>query len=292
MTPAPRIFFDGMMSEPRLAHPEGIAVHPDGSVWCGGEQGQVFRIEADGSRIEQIASTGGFCLGMAFDHDANLFVCDLKHAAVMRLDAESGLVSTFADGVAGRRLRIPNFPAFDSGGRLYVSDSHAFKQPGPGIFRFNRGGAGELWYVSDLDFANGLALAPDGRHLYVAETFSRRVSRIAIDADGSAGPVEIVASLGRCLPDGLAFDRGGSLYVGCYEPSRILRITPGGRSVVVLHDPEAHLLCHPTNLAFRGRTLLAVNLGRWHVTEISLSVEGLPLPPPMTQGGATRGLDG
>jgi hypothetical protein len=27
-----------------LDHPECVAVHPDGSVWCGGEAGQIYRI--------------------------------------------------------------------------------------------------------------------------------------------------------------------------------------------------------------------------------------------------------
>lgn len=286
MTPAARVFFDGMLTEPRLAHPEGIAVHSDGSVWCGGEQGQVFRIDADGSRVEQVATTGGFCLGLAFDRHHDLYICDLRHAAVMRMDALSGQVAVFADGAAGRPLRIPNYPAFDERGRLYVSDSCGFKQPGPGIFRFNPDGVGELWSAEDYDFANGLAFAPSFRHLYVAETFARRVSRVSIEADGSAGRRETVADLGRSLPDGLAFDVEGCLYIGCYEPSQILCVTPAGSPEVLLADPEAHLLCHPTNLAFRGHTLLACNFGRWHVTEMVTSVEGLALPP-SASGGAT-----
>ena len=31
-----------------LDHPECIAVHPDGSVWAGGEAGQIYKISADG----------------------------------------------------------------------------------------------------------------------------------------------------------------------------------------------------------------------------------------------------
>ena len=82
-TSAARVFYDGLLTDPRLDHPEGLAVHRDGSVWCGGERGQIYRITADGSSIEQVTSTYGFCLGMAFDSEDNLFVCDLKHAAVM-----------------------------------------------------------------------------------------------------------------------------------------------------------------------------------------------------------------
>jgi gluconolactonase len=275
-----RVLYDGSVTDPRLDHPEGVAVHPlDGSIWCGGERGQIYRLPPDGSSLEEVASTGGFSLGMAFDADANLFVCDLKHAAIFRLDARTGVVARFADGVPGHRLAIPNYPAFDAVGRLYVSDSHAFGEPGPGVLRFERDGSGELWYAQDVNFANGLALGPDGGALYVAETFGHAVFRVPIQDDGSAGRREEVASLGSALPDGLAFDAAGNLYVGCYEPSQVLRIAPDGEVTVLYHDVEAHLLAHPTNLAFTGTSIVAANLGRWHLTVIDAGVAGAPLPP-------------
>jgi sugar lactone lactonase YvrE len=274
------VLFEAVTDDLQLDHPEGVAVHPvDGSIWCGGERGQIYRLPPDGSRLEQVASTGGFCLGMAFDADANLFVCDLKHAAVFRLDARSGAVERFADGARGRRLAIPNYPAFDARGRLYVSDSHAFRVPGPGVFRFEPDGSGELWYAHDVNFANGLALAPDGAALYVAETFGHAIFRVPIVDDGSAGGREDVADLGAWLPDGLAFDADGNLYVGCYEPSQVLRIDRSGTVDVVFHDIDAHTLAHPTNLAFAGTTMVTANLGRWHLTAIELGVAGAPLPP-------------
>ena len=274
-----RVLVDGMLSEPRLDHPEGVAVHADGSVWCGGERGQIFRIDPADRTIEQVASTGGFCLGLAFDAQGDLFACDLKHAAVMRIVPQSGAVARFAVGAEGRRLRTPNAIAFDAEGRLYVSDSHAQGEPGPGVYRFDPDGAGSLWCREPLHFANGLALARGGDALYVAETFAHAVTRIAIADDGSAGTPERFADLPGVLPDGLAFDAEGCLYVGCYEPSQILRIEPDGAVAVVLHDPEAHLLCHPTNVAFLGTELVAANLGRWHLTAVEVGVPGLPLPP-------------
>jgi gluconolactonase len=274
-----RVLFDGTTTDPQLDHPEGVAIHPDGSIWCGGERGQIFRLPPDGSSLEQVASTDGFCLGMAFDHDANLFVCDLKHAAVFRMVGSTGEVERFADGAPGHRIRIPNYPAFDAHGRLYVSDSHGFGEPGPGVFRFEPDGTGELWYGRDVVFANGVALAPDGSALYVAETFASGVFRIPILEDGAAGEREEVASFDTALPDGLAFGADGNLYVGCYEPSQVLRVAPDGAVDVVFHDVTAHTLAHPTNVAFAGTTLITANLGRWHLTAIDLGIEGVPLPP-------------
>ena len=45
----------------------------------------------------------------------------------------------------------------------------------------------------------------------------------------------------------------------------------------LFHDATAHTLAHPTNLAFRGSTMLTANLGRWHVTAIEAGLPGLPL---------------
>ena len=43
------VFFDGLFSEPRLQHAEGVAIGPDGHVWCGSENGEVLRIAPDAS---------------------------------------------------------------------------------------------------------------------------------------------------------------------------------------------------------------------------------------------------
>jgi len=104
----------------------------------------------------------------------------------------------------------------------------------------------------------------------VVETFASRVSAVAIDDDGGAGAIRTVTEIGGgVLPDGIAFRPDGALYVGCYEPSRVLRVdVDSGEVTTYLDDPTAHLLCHPTNLAWRGEELFASNLGRWHITLI------------------------
>ncbi len=269
------VFFDGIFAEPRLQHPEGIAVDAAGHVWCGSENGEILRIAPDGTGIQRMATTDGFILGVAFDAEGRLYACDLKHQAVFRYDTGTGQLDSFATG-----MKIPNYPVVDvRRGCLYVSDSHHFSDPGPGVWRFDlASGAGGLWYDQAMVFANGMALSADGNTLYVCETFGRRVSQIPIGEDGTPGEAQVFVEGLAELPDGLAFDTDGSLYISCYEPSRVLRATPDGAIALFVDDPDAHTLCHPTNCAFRGSTLYTTNLGRWHITAIKTQASGLRLP--------------
>jgi gluconolactonase len=274
------VFFDGTFSEPRLRHPEGVAIDKEGNIWCGGEGGEIYRIESDGSDLELVASTEGFTLGLAFDANGYLYTCDLKHASVFRLSITDGELERFAVGTEARKIRIPNFPVVDERRNcLFVSDSYDMEKPGPGVWKFDLDtGEGSLWHDRPMTFANGMALSAAGDFLYVAETFARKISRIPILEDGTSGESTTFVEGIERLPDGLAFDVSGNLYVSCYEPSRIYRVSPDRKIDLLVDDPEAHTLCHPTNCAFRGEELFASNLGRWHITRIDVGIEGLSLP--------------
>ena len=84
------IFFEGIFSEPRLRHPEGVAIDREGNVWCGGEGGEIYRIRHDGSEIELVASTNGFTLGLAFDGTGSLLRSEARGGFSIGLNRPTG----------------------------------------------------------------------------------------------------------------------------------------------------------------------------------------------------------
>ncbi|MBK8567773.1 MAG: SMP-30/gluconolactonase/LRE family protein [Saprospiraceae bacterium] len=153
----PPFFADG------LDHPECVAVHPDGTVWAGGEAGQIYRISADGKKVEEVANTGGFILGLAFSPGAKwLAICDLGKKCVWRLDLQTMKLERFADGAEGHKFNIPNYAVFDKQGNLYVSESGAFRQITGKVLKFSPNGSGTIWHDGGFNFANGMALCPEG----------------------------------------------------------------------------------------------------------------------------------
>lgn len=264
-----------------LDHPECIAIHPDGSVWAGGEAGQIYRITPDGKDIREVTNTGGFVMGIAFSPGAEwLAICDLKKKCVWKYELLTATLTCFSVGAEGRNFVTPNYPVFDSEGNLYVSDSGNFRQVNGRVYKFNKEGHGILWHTGPFSFANGMALAPDQKKLYVVCTWLPGVEEIEILEDGSAGNRKVLFYLPQTCPDGIALDNKGNLFISCYAPNSIYKYSIDGQLEEFIHDWESHTICNPTNIAFGGedyRRLYIANLGRWHIATIEMNVSGLPL---------------
>jgi gluconolactonase len=258
-----------------LDHPECVAIDRHGGVWAGGEAGQIYRIDPSGA-VTTVTTIGGFNAGIAFSPlDHSLHVCNAK-LGLVRVDAD-GRHALFAAEVEGHRIVCPNYPVFDRRGRLYVSDSGKWKQRNGYLLRFDADGSGQI-IGGPFGYANGLALSPDERSLFMVESDTDRVFRFDLASDGQLGPAEVYAeSVGR-LPDGLALDEDGNLYVACYASDEIWRISPAREKTLLAWDHHAIVLSRPTNLAWGGANsggensdvLYVANLGRDTITRASL----------------------
>ena len=174
---------------------------------------------------------------------------------------------------------------FDQNGNLYVSDSGGWKKDDGKIVKISKDGKIDVWSEEISSFPNGMALHPNREYLYVIASLNPpRVERIKITEDGTAGKAEKVIDLPDTVPDGLAWDEDGNLYISCYIPSKIYKLDTKGNLELLVEDPEHTMLASPTNIAFCGNNrdiLLSANLGRGHITEIMTGVVGSKLEYPI-----------
>jgi gluconolactonase len=244
----------------------------------------VYRIAGDPPVVTEIGTSSGFTLGLAVDGRGNIYTTDPVNRCVQMFRPD-GQVTPYAHGAPADRIRAPNHLCFDSCGNLYVSDSGRWKEHDGCIYRIRPGGEGEVWCDALRTLPNGVCVGPGEEHLYVAMSLAPgRISRVEIRPDGSAGRVEDYAIMTGTVPDGLAFDVDGNLYVVTYRPETVW-IVPAGSRVAepLVHDPEGWILASPTNLAFTTADtpqLLVANIGRWHLAALPVPRPGLPLHYP------------
>jgi gluconolactonase len=245
-----------------------------------GEQGQIYRLEPDDTARE-VATTGGWTLGLAADGEGRIYACDVVHKAVLRWEPGSADAPVpWTTGAPESPLRTPNWGAFGPDGSYFLSDSGAWKGR-DGCLQVVRAGAASLWSSESVDFPNGLAVSPDGRELWVLESTPGRLVAFDIRANGSAGPRRVLADLPGAVPDGIAFATDGSVLIACYRPDAIYRWRTDLGLELIGEDPEGTVLAAPTNCAFVGPDLATVavpNIGRWHVTRFRVpGLVGVPL---------------
>jgi gluconolactonase len=181
--------------------------------------------------------------GLALDERGRLVLCQHGDRRIARLESDNRF-TTLADRYQGKRLNSPNDLIFRSNGDLYFTDP-PFGLPGlnddpakeldfNGVFRLGRDGTLTV-LTKEISLPNGIALAPDEKTLYVANSDSDRPVWMAFevkgDGDLGAGKVFYDASGWikggkKGVPDGLKVDRAGNLFAS--GPGGINVFAPDG----------------------------------------------------------------
>ena len=196
--------------------------------------------------------------GLTLDAEGRLIICEHGNRRISRLEAD-GSRSVLVDNYEGRRFNSPNDVTYGPDGALYFTDppyglegheaSPLRELDFNGVFRLHPDGELEL-LVRDMSRPNGIALAPDGATLYVANSDDSHKVWMAFDLDESG------ASNGRVLrdvtgeaaagtPDGMKVDVTGHLFGT--GPGGVWVMTPDGEHLGTIMPDEV-----PANVGWGG----------------------------------------
>ena len=186
--------------------------------------------------------------GLALDEGGNLILCQHGERQLGKmlasLEAPKSEFEALATGYEGKRFNSPNDLVFNSRGQLFFTDPPYGMDPWDekqldfqGVYRLDSDGKVNL-LVDTLSRPNGIALSPDQKTLYIAQSDPEKARYYAFDLDESgnviAGKVLFDATAFQSetrkgLPDGLKVHSSGVLFAT--GPGGVLVISPEGKQL-------------------------------------------------------------
>ena len=262
----------GLATAASLNHPAGVALDTNGNLFIADAYNcRVRRVDASSGIITTVAGNGEFSfsgdggpaiaaslwlpIGVRVDTDGNLFIADLYNHRVRRVDASTGIITTFAgsgqsgvSGDGGLATSVDISPvgvAIESSGNLLIADADSKRVrrvnlstnivatvAGNGEFCFYGDGGPAL--AASLCAPQGLTADPSG-NLLAYDSNNGRIRRI----NAETGQITTVAGggnpadgLGDDAPatqatfsgSGLAADARGNMFITDWSNFRVRRV--------------------------------------------------------------------
>ncbi|MDJ0276224.1 SMP-30/gluconolactonase/LRE family protein [Sphingomonas sp. 2R-10] len=239
---------------------EGPVFLPGGDLLFSDVQGRrVMRLDvrgriAEAFRLERL-KPGGMALGP----DSRLYI------AAANTTGGGAVISVLLDGTQRRTIVperagfAPNDVTFDAKGGFYFSDARgSIGKATGGVWYVGPDGAPPKPVIRNLAIANGIALSPDGKQLWVGEFALGRLYRITLKDATTPAPFGATTAYHFTgpAPDSMRIDGMGQLYVAMYGQGRILVFSPSGIPIgqILLPDRDAGRNLNLTSMAIRPGT--------------------------------------
>lgn len=201
--------------------PEDVDVDAEGRIYAGSVGGLIQRIYPDG-KTETFADTQGRPLGMDFDQQGNLIVCD-SYKGLLSISPE-GKISTLTTGAEDIPFKFTDDVDVASDGMIYFSDASSKygqleyifdmmeARPWGRLLRYNPVTGKTDTLLKDLYFANGVAVSSNNEYVLVNETYRYRVTRYWLRGE-KAGTHDVFIDNLPGFPDGIAPSGRGTFWV-------------------------------------------------------------------------------
>jgi sugar lactone lactonase YvrE len=193
--------------------------------------------------------------GLGWMPDGTMLIVSMTKRRVLRR-ARDGKTSMHADlgGIAGFHC---NDMVVDASGRAYVgnfgfdldaelvargAESVIAEHPTAKLACISPEGKVGV-AAADMHFPNGSVIAPDGKTLIVGETLGGCLTAFDIGADGSLGNRRVWASTWPRVPDGIALDADGAIWIANPIAPECVRIAEGGKVLDVIDTGQPCYAC-------------------------------------------------
>jgi len=255
-----------------LQRPECVLTHRSGTLYVSDRRGGILCLRADG-RQQLIGKSPLLPNGITLEKDGSFLVANLgADGGVWRVDP-AGQATPWLMEIDGKSIGRVNFVARDHADRLWAcisatdgGDRYPLDDATGYIVLCDAQGARVV--MDGLHYTNECRVGADGAHLYVNETFGRRLTRFRIGPQGRLGGREVVSGFeAGDFPDGLTLDAEGGAWVVCVGSNRLYRVGADGTRRLVIDDADdatvqrleaafiARTLDRPTLSSARGRRL-------------------------------------
>jgi len=214
--------------------------------------------------------------GLALDNQQQLLAGTHKYKAISRFYLDGTPRQDLAGEYRNNKFNSPNDLTMSARGDIYFTDPDFQRSAAPGgqdatrVYRIDP--AGQVSVVDDtIANPNGISLSPDERTLYVTGGGEDGYVRAYPLDNGKPGKARTLLA-DVTVPDGMAIDCLGNIYLTEHTKQRVRVITPEGKEIANI-KVDANV----TNAAFGGKDGKTLYLtGAGALWSIELMVAGLP----------------
>lgn len=216
----------------------------DGRLWLS-DMGanEVVRADLDGTS-EVVLSVPGMPMGLGWLPDGRFLVVSSRDGKLLRREPDGSWV-THAD-----LAPLSPYPwsdmVVDGRGNAYIG-SIGFEfgagEPAPGLLALVTPDGAVREVADGFEFANGIAVTPDGGTLIVAESYGNRLTAFDILPGGGLANRRVWAELPGGFPDGICLDADGALWYADVPGQRCVRVREGGEVLQTVAFDQGAFAC-------------------------------------------------
>jgi sugar lactone lactonase YvrE len=190
---------------------------------------KVMSVDLEG-KAQTVVEVPTWPSGLGWLPDGRMLIVSMTDRKLLRLDPDGLKTHADLDTLASFYC---NDMVVDGTGRAYVGNfgydllSGEPQKPAE-LIMVNPDGSARI-AADGFDFPNGTVISPDGKTLVVGESMGHRLTAFTIQGDGSLTNRRPFADLGEAVPDGIALDAEGAIWVASPMSKEMLRVHDGGK---------------------------------------------------------------